>query len=1356
MTKKTCRIDECAHRVLVAARWPMRTAIIRPLSSTNVVVTPHLNELERSLDLPHSHNCSPPRLHHQQNSRNNDTARSRSADDGTTHSSWSPSQLDMDDSDADDDDDGSPSLLIELAPFTYEFYVALTALVNEAYRPTTSYETVKNSKDCNDDDDNDDDDDDVTISSSTAVTTTNDRQKILHEALQSVDMYSLPHMHDATRITNILLALQNSNITTATTTVTTATKKSTKNDNSGGDDDGMNSLSSSFSLLLLLQSSTTGDGDKSNNSILSSIFHHWSQLSRMEGALRNLVKRYTSLLPSDSVNYTHYCNFRQGRKFGSGSGSGRDGDTRTIPKSSSTTTTTTTTASSFLSERALSIETLRSRFDSELDAHISSLRDLLSYIYLVANAKLRGKCRRWMGVWLRNFAYGGGSGANISSSISGMMMTTTGGGTDDTVSNVLGSSFVYFCPLLFATTTTITTKTSRRGTEFIIPQTSNALGIENTSACGVESLLQILLRIILGFRRPLHINDDKKEQLQLRASHKNLLYDVILPLHRPSGMVLWRDQTPIIGLYHETLTKIMGAFITFDRSLVGPVIVALLHPDIWPVGEGGNTPKIVLLLHEVDTLLGLLLRSTTSVDSSSSSSSSNKNLDTDYDLSCFDTYLIPLITRLCSCISSENSRTSERALQFFRNSTFVRLVKRRLGDVGSILLRALCRCPSMDVPWNPTVRKMTLLVLQELEGYYIGSVDGQMSFQKACDDALFGINLSLHDNNHVSSDTVSRSSKVSVSGTAHVDTNSQSSPSISGNLISIRGAMGSWKPPPSKNTSVTGPSSVQPPPPLTVTGVAPWAVGGGHVNGVQKQPPVTITGVAPWAIMKRPTQHTIPRTPGGSSGQSRIDQLPSMEESSVIVAIREDENKSQKKYMNMTVTRTHLDEVRLYMARLKPKEDSDESIDGVSNWARAQMNESPLLLHNLKFHDLVFGQELGTGAFGTVKYARHIDKTKTRSSWPEYAVKVVSTQKIEEMGYERSINMEIAILGTLSHPGIARLISSFRFRDGAYLVLEYASGGDLHTLLRRNGSLDHDSTRFVIGSVAAALSSIHERGFVYVDCKPENVLITETGHIKVTDFGGCRPVTQEAKDMVKESSKNLLKQLRDGDWRPNTHNKSSSSYIADRVTAAENEQKEEDLRIEGTTAYLPPEVVIGGYPTTAADIWALGCVLFQCISGQPPILEDTDDLTVQKIVTFNLSSEDDDFFGKGGSTFRDDAKALIRSMLHRDASHRPSVNQIAESEFFEGMDIFTLHKNPAQPLDVGSVHAPASDAKWARRQFSSIWAPQPRNYNISAGLVTKAIAGTFGAEIITEGDEADEEFLVGQNIPKLLLTKIRE
>ena len=90
----------------------------------------------------------------------------------------------------------------------------------------------------------------------------------------------------------------------------------------------------------------------------------------------------------------------------------------------------------------------------------------------------------------------------------------------------------------------------------------------------------------------------------------------------------------------------------------------------------------------------------------------------------------------------------------------------------------------------------------------------------------------------------------------------------------------------------------------------------------------------------------------------------------------------------------------------------------------------------------------------------------------------MSKKKIEELGYERSINREIAVLQTLTHPGIARLISSFHFQDGAYLVLEYASRGDLHTLLMKNGLLNEESARFVVGEVVAALWSIHGKGFL--------------------------------------------------------------------------------------------------------------------------------------------------------------------------------------------------------------------------------------------------------------------------------------
>lgn len=483
--------------------------------------------------------------------------------------------------------------------------------------------------------------------------------------------------------------------------------------------------------------------------------------------------------------------------------------------------------------------------------------------------------------------------------------------------------------------------------------------------------------------------------------------------------------------------------------------------------------------------------------------------------------------------------------------------------------------------------------------------------------------------------------------------------------------------------------------------------------------------------------------------------------------------------------------VRRYKSLLRPPkpppssdEDDADDDDGVSPWAKAQMSESPVLLPSLKFHDLVFGRTLGEGAFGVVRYARLIRRDRTRSFWPEFAVKVISTRKIEELGYSKSVNREIAILRTLSHPSIARLVSSFRFRDGAYLVLEYASGGDLHTLLRRNGSLDHDSTKFVIGEVVGALWSVHESGFVYGDLKPENVLIAETGHVKLTDFGASRPVTEAARELVEVSGRNALRDLRDGDWRdsgsPSAKPGGTGGDEEMREGGeAEEEEEEEDGRIEGTAAYLPPEVVAGNRPSVAADAWALGCVLYQCLSGRPPLLEDTEEETMRRIVTFELPETDgggggggggaDDgrggepFFGRAGASssstaFRPEAERLVRRLLRRDPNDRPGMASVTEDEFFGGTDVLGLHAGPALPLDVGSVEPAAADARWSRRQFSSIWAPQPKDYALGSSSVGGFASGggrdSWREAPIPEGKEAEAHFFASHMISSL--TKIRE
>lgn len=882
--------------------------------------------------------------------------------------------------------------------------------------------------------------------------------------------------------------------------------------------------------------------------------------------------------------------------------------------------------------------------------------------------------------------------------------------------------------------------------------------LENNRASGLAMTLRVLLRIVQGI----------PTTTKLQPSHRHLLFHSLIPLHQPNSLVLWRDQTALLDLYHEPLVQCMAILLQKEPDYISPTLEALLTDvQIW---NSSNTPKMVLLLHEVDTFLTLVPN------------------DEDCQLLSSDCWNA-LLTKLTSCMASDNSRLAERALQLFRNATFKRLFSNTTESSLPRLLQAVVKA---ELPWNPTVRKMTYNILKDLRD------EDPAAFGQACRCQVVtsgGSSKSavIPKKKNASQRTTTGKLKQPQQGTSTESSLSSiipkppttgkpkqqgtSTASLPSSVIpkpptankraskppdfSLKTGMGDWRPPkrssrmppPGMRTTRLPPSSIGrgtapwasgdsssstwkkngSNPPLTVTGVAPWAM----KNNKAAPPPLTVTGVAPWAMQSN-----------DSAGNQTKQVVPS-------AVVEEEEEQLDEPMVGESLVETEnpaLARVLKYMEELKPPEEEE----GVSHWSKTQMQESPTLLPSLKFHDLVFGHELGTGAFGSVKYARQIDQSKTRSHWSEYAVKIISTQKILEMGYESSVQREIATLRVLSHPGIARLISSFRFRDGAYLVLEYASQGDLHGLLRQKGSLDMESTRFVMGEVVAALASIHALGFLYGDLKTENTVITETGHIKLTDFGACRPCTNEAKELIRSSAKNLLQGLRDGDWKSSKKKKEEEMTDDDVVVGwcgndgkeDEDEEEEpcekeleEDLRVEGTTAYLPPEVVLGAVPTPAADAWALGCVIYQCLTGRPPLLEDDDDATRQKIVSFHHQQDSnnnrDVLFGE---TYAKDvpaeAKSLIRNLLSRQ--ERPTMSQVADDAFFQGVDVYTLYRGLAHPLDVGTV-APVADAKWGRRQLSSIWAPQPKAYDISVASHDQTTTTSSSAPI-PEGDEASSFF----------------
>ena len=203
---------------------------------------------------------------------------------------------------------------------------------------------------------------------------------------------------------------------------------------------------------------------------------------------------------------------------------------------------------------------------------------------------------------------------------------------------------------------------------------------------------------------------------------------------------------------------------------------------------------------------------------------------------------------------------------------------------------------------------------------------------------------------------------------------------------------------------------------------------------------------------------------------------------------------------------------------------------------REHLLAEPAQLHTVAFQDLVFGHELGQGTFSRVWYCKHIDRTRPASAWAEYGAKVISSRTVAQRGYLANAEREVAILAQMRHVSVARLVASFRWKEGVYLLVEYAARGDLHTHVRSLGSLSEPSARFVAAEVLCALRYVHGCGFAFGDLKPENVLLTASGHAKLADFGAARPLDGHARARaIVAAGRHALRELRDGDWRAAQH-----------------------------------------------------------------------------------------------------------------------------------------------------------------------------------------------------------------------------
>lgn len=138
---------------------------------------------------------------------------------------------------------------------------------------------------------------------------------------------------------------------------------------------------------------------------------------------------------------------------------------------------------------------------------------------------------------------------------------------------------------------------------------------------------------------------------------------------------------------------------------------------------------------------------------------------------------------------------------------------------------------------------------------------------------------------------------------------------------------------------------------------------------------------------------------------------------------------------------------------------------------------------------------ISRGAFGRVYLARK------HATGDLFAIKVMKKRDLIRKNMVESVTNERNILAMANNPFVVRFFYSFTSKENLYIVMEYINGGDCYSLLRKMGALDEEVARQYVAETVLALEYCHAQGIIHRDMKPDNMLISSNGHVKLTDFG---------------------------------------------------------------------------------------------------------------------------------------------------------------------------------------------------------------------------------------------------------------
>lgn len=265
---------------------------------------------------------------------------------------------------------------------------------------------------------------------------------------------------------------------------------------------------------------------------------------------------------------------------------------------------------------------------------------------------------------------------------------------------------------------------------------------------------------------------------------------------------------------------------------------------------------------------------------------------------------------------------------------------------------------------------------------------------------------------------------------------------------------------------------------------------------------------------------------------------------------------------------------------------------------------------SLTICDLEMQRIIGTGNYSQVRLARlHGEPV---------AVKVMNKALLHRQKQVQHVLTEKQVLRLLHSPFIVSFLGTCQDEVDLYCVMEYVAGGELFKVLVKRGQLPKAEACFYLSEVVQALCCLHTLGCLYRDLKPENVLLTAEGHVKLADLGFAKLLSRD----------------------------------------------ERTFTMCGTPEYIAPELINGSGCGLELDWWQVGVLLYEMLTGKTPFMDSSPYRLYEKVLTSspNLSYR----------VFDEDSSSLLRGLLAKLPHQRPTQTQILAHPFFRPVNWSTL------------------------------------------------------------------------------------